>query len=259
MNGTNKKTEDIWNERVTKLFKVKGDNGKEISNREIARRMNIKYKRGLDRDISQKNITRWMSVGYQEKGKLIGFPKYENMLLIADYLGVDVGYLTGETDAETFDLEEAANYLHLSPDAVKKLRKSTSYASAFSMMYMHHTEAQYILNKLFCSEAFFHFVRTLYDVDKVYTKPKIIDNLWKSLDQKYSDEVITAALELIGEHFDDSIELPSEEVLEAIKEVNAIIDRDYDDQLTKEELTDSSKYRLQLAFNELVEELYPSK
>ncbi len=46
----------------------------------------------------QKDVSRWLNTGNRTTSGVIGFPKYETMSILADFFGVDVGYLTGETE-----------------------------------------------------------------------------------------------------------------------------------------------------------------
>lgn len=54
--------------------------------------------------------------------KEIGFPSYENMLNIANFFGVTVGYLTGETDFETFEMEKACKQIGIDEDTGKAIK-----------------------------------------------------------------------------------------------------------------------------------------
>lgn len=58
--------------------------------------------------VPPKDVSRWLNSGNKASAGTIGFPKYETMTMIADFFGVDVGYLTGETDETSFDLEHAS-------------------------------------------------------------------------------------------------------------------------------------------------------
>lgn len=71
----------------------------------------------------QKDVSRWLNTGNQTANGVIGFPKYETMMLIADFFGVDVSYLTGETNETSFDLEKASSYTGLSSDSILAVRR----------------------------------------------------------------------------------------------------------------------------------------
>ncbi|RYQ22501.1 hypothetical protein PG2049B_0682 [Bifidobacterium pseudolongum subsp. globosum] len=71
----------------------------------------------------QKDVSRWLNTGNRTTSGVIGFPKYETMSILADFFGVDVGYLTGETDERSFNLQHACDYLSLDGSAISALRK----------------------------------------------------------------------------------------------------------------------------------------
>ena len=96
----------------------------------------------------QKDVSRWLNSGNKASAGTIGFPKYETMTMIADFFGVDVGYLTGETDETSFDLEHASAYLGMSGESVSALREWIIGEDADSQMPNYRSET---LNALFAS------------------------------------------------------------------------------------------------------------
>ena len=106
----------IWNLRLKDLIKTNG-----YSQESFADALNKKY----DTKFTQRVISRWTRVGSKENKrngtKLIGFPDFDNMLRLSDFFTVDIGYLIGETDEDTFTLEKACAYLGLSGNAVKAI------------------------------------------------------------------------------------------------------------------------------------------
>ena len=99
----------------------------------------------------QKDVSRWLNSGNKTSTGTIGFPKYETMAMIADFFGVDVGYLTGETDETSFDLEHASEYLGMSGESVAALRGWIIGEDADSQMRNYRSET---LNALFESPKF---------------------------------------------------------------------------------------------------------
>jgi transcriptional regulator with XRE-family HTH domain len=71
----------------------------------------------------QKDVSRWLNTGNRTVSGEIGFPKYETMAMIADFFGVDVGYLTGETDERTFAMSQACAYTGLSSTSITAIRQ----------------------------------------------------------------------------------------------------------------------------------------
>ena len=43
--------------------------------------------------------------------------------ILADFFGVDVGYLTGETDEHSFDMDHACAYIGLNHNAIQAIRE----------------------------------------------------------------------------------------------------------------------------------------
>lgn len=107
----------IWNERFEKCMTKK-----KWSQRQFIAEYKKKYHTG-----SQSDVSKWMHVGDvdQRTNKGRGFPEFETMKNIADILGVSVGYLIGETDCETFEMERASQYVGLSSEAISAIRDIT--------------------------------------------------------------------------------------------------------------------------------------
>lgn len=106
----------IWNKRLKKCIKDSG-----YTQESLACAINKKY----EKDYTQNTISRWQHLGDAKNG-VKGFPDFENMLILANFFAVDVGYLTGETDNETFEIEKASAYLGLNPTAIKNIRNLTA-------------------------------------------------------------------------------------------------------------------------------------
>lgn len=70
----------------------------------------------------QKDVSRWLNTGNRTSSGEIGFPKYETMATIADFFGVDVGYLTGETDEKTYAMSHACAFTGLSSSSIAAVR-----------------------------------------------------------------------------------------------------------------------------------------
>ena len=86
----------------------------------------------------QKDVSRWLHTGDKIKKGEIGFPKYDTMVLIADFFNVDVGYLTGETDEDTFSLDKVCSYMGLNGEAIKVIREITEIEKKTSYFGKHH-------------------------------------------------------------------------------------------------------------------------
>ena len=113
MNGIFKAKADIWNKRLKKLVKEHG------TQEEFAEALNTTY----ETHFTQKSVSKWLNVGSTKtkggKVKIINFPKYETMALIAAFFDVDIGYLTGETNYKKFDSKSTLDYLGLEDEAIR--------------------------------------------------------------------------------------------------------------------------------------------
>lgn len=115
MNDINKA--QCWCNRLYKLMKEKN-----YTQKSFLKEYKEKYGGG-----TQANISRWLRVGSKiENGKTIGFPSYETMSNLADFFGVSVGYLIGETDYESFEMEKVCKFLGLEEETVKAIKGITS-------------------------------------------------------------------------------------------------------------------------------------
>lgn len=105
-----------WNKRLEELIKVKG-----YSQKEFAKKYKEKYGTG-----NQADVSRWLRVGFEAtKTEIIGFTSCNAMKRIADFFGVTVGYLTGETDYKTFEMERACDFLGIDESAGMAIERIT--------------------------------------------------------------------------------------------------------------------------------------
>ncbi|MCQ9209413.1 helix-turn-helix domain-containing protein [Granulicatella seriolae] len=100
-----------WNERLKKCIQDAG-----YTQKSFAHNLNERY----GTQFTQKTISRWVNLGDARNG-IKGFPEFDNMVYIADYLKVDIGYLTGEIDNETFTLEQVCSVIGLNQNAIEAL------------------------------------------------------------------------------------------------------------------------------------------
>ena len=125
MNDLFKEKAKCWRDRLKKCM----DAGK-YTQASFAEALNNKY----GTCFGQKDVSRWINTGAKTKNGEVGFPKYETMLRVADFFHVDVGYLTGETDDDSFSLEKACSYLGLNGEAIKAIREITHPEDGDSLM-----------------------------------------------------------------------------------------------------------------------------
>ena len=113
--------ETTWRERLNKLMK-----DKDLSQYKFSVKYTEKYGNG-EKKTSQADVCKWLKVGLPYKKPngetaIYGFPTLKTMRNIADFFGVSVSYLIGESDYETYDMEKACKYTGLSPAAIKQIR-----------------------------------------------------------------------------------------------------------------------------------------
>ncbi|UWG97390.1 hypothetical protein LPY66_00680 [Dehalobacter sp. DCM] len=169
MNDLLKEKAMCWKTRLKECM----DSGK-YTQASFAEAMNAKYGTAY----GQKDVSRWLNTGAKIKNGEVGFPKYDTMVLIADFLKVDVGYLTGETDHESFSLEKASAYLGLKGESIQAIRKMTNPDSD-SILWLDTREA---LSKFFSAKEFANFTNSLADLNGNYTQPKRENRLFENLD-----------------------------------------------------------------------------
>ena len=158
---------EIWRSRLQGLMDARG-----LTQAAFVSELNKQY---LSR-FHQKDVSRWLNSGNKASAGTIGFPKYETMTMIADFFGVDVGYLTGETDETSFDLKHASEYLGMSGESVSALRKWVIGEDADSQMRNYRSET---LNALFESPKFASVASKLLTLHEMST-------LWRSNPERFN-------------------------------------------------------------------------
>lgn len=175
--------------------------------------------------------------------------------MLADFFGVDVGYLLGETDNHTFTMEDAVKFLGLSEEAIEHIRLATRFETAFRSIHMMPEEAGKTISSLLGSKKFFDLVMALEEMDRVYNGPDVQKKLFRKLEEKYGSEMLTEAIEF------DPYEQEGEEVdpvfREAYIEVQEALDKMYEAANDKEAYEGKARYDLAKAFEDVVRELYP--
>lgn len=145
--------ETVWNERLGLCM-----DKKKITQEKLAEEMNLKY----DTKFTQRSVSRWLRIGTVTKEGKIVFPRIETMLLIADFFQVDLGYLLGETEEESFSIEKASAYTGLDAKAIKAIRTYTAHeGKKNSWMRLDMGEA---LNSFLTAEEFRDFYMCLYEL-----------------------------------------------------------------------------------------------
>lgn len=151
-----------WNDRLKKCMQNKG-----YTQESFACDLNKKY----NTQFTQKTISRWVNLGDAKNG-IKGFPDFENMVYIADFFGVDIGYLTGETNEDSFSLEKACSYIGLNGEAIKAIRGITNPENEANYMMK---DMQVAFSKFLAAEGFPNFFHSLFDLYLTSLSPRLME------------------------------------------------------------------------------------
>lgn len=258
MNNIKSNRAKCWCSRLNKMMKERN-----YTQKTFLKEYKEKYGGG-----TQANISRWLRVGSKiANGKTIGFPSYETMLNLADFFGVSVGYLTGETDYESFEMEKACEFLGLEEDGVKAIKGITSgeCVNRFekNMVYEYTSVLRYILT----ARSFNAFIKEAREYAESVYRQKHPISYMDRVAAKIKKDVLEQAYQcmeyqciaddeggVIDDFKENNIE-PTEELLEAIKTLKAAQDSDYNEEQNREQRVKLSEYELQKIYFELIKEL----
>ena len=265
MNDINEKKASIWCERYGRLMKEHG-----YTQEEFLKEYRKKYGGG-----TQAHVSRWLGVGRVIKKdgtpKEIGFPSYENMLNIANFFGVTVGYLTGETDFETFEMEKACKQIGIDEDTGKAIKGIVTGESVEPFGKYEAKEFGAVFKYLVTANSFPVLIKKVreYAENVYYMKNPI--NYLEIAKQKISKDIIDLAIQCIDyqvEHDDEygniddfkenGIE-PTEELLKAIRILNEAEDKDDGEVMLCERDVELSEYKLQKVYFEIIKEIVSDK
>lgn len=217
---------------------------------------------------TQANISRWLRVGSKiENGKTIGFPSYETMSNLADFFGVSVGYLIGETDYGSFEMEKVCKFLGLEEETVKAIKgitfgenmgigansMSSEYKSVFRYILTASSFPVFIKKAREYAENVYRLKHPIKYMDIVSAKMRkdLFDLAVQCMDyQCISDDEYGR----IDDFEENSVE-PTEELLEAISILNDAQDKDYAQKCYIEQTVKLSEYELQKIYFEVIKEL----
>lgn len=247
-----------WCSRLHKLMKEKN-----YTQKSFLKEYKEKYGGG-----TQANISRWLRVGSKiENGKTIGFPSYETMSNLADFFGVSVGYLIGETDYESFEMEKVCKFLGLEEETVKAIKgitfgenmgigansMSSEYKSAFRYILTASSFPVFIKEAREYAENVYRLKHPIKYMDIVSAKMRkdLFDLAVQCMDYQFiSDDEYGR----IDDFEENSVE-PTEELLEAISILNDAQDKDYAQKCYIEQMVKLSEYELQKIYFEVIKEL----
>ena len=258
MNDIEYNRAQCWCSRLHKLMKEKN-----YTQKSFLKEYKEKYGGG-----TQANISRWLRVGSKiENGKTIGFPSYETMSNLADFFGVSVGYLIGETDYESFEMEKVCKFLGLEEETVKAIKgitfgenmgigansMSSEYKSAFRYILTASSFPVFIKEARKYAENVYRLKHPIKYMDIVSAKMRkdLFDLAVQCMDYQFiSDDEYGR----IDDFEENSVE-PTEELLEAISILNDAQDKDYAQKCYIEQMVKLSEYELQKIYFEVIKEL----
>ncbi len=176
---------DIWNTRVEQKMKELG-----LSQRKFIEKYKKEYRTG-----SQADVSKWIHIGEKDgrSGKPRNFPDFVTMKKIANILGVSVGYLIGETDYETFELERTCKYTRLDPAAIEAICNITSGKAIPPFHKYPDSQITGALNILLSSPILVDYLK------KICELAQCIEN------ERNPKEYFEEAVEKIPEHLRDDI------------------------------------------------------
>lgn len=256
-NRRGKKRNDIvdkvaktWNKRLDGLIKARG-----YSQKTFAQAYKEKYGIG-----NQADVSRWVNVGNEAaKGERIGFPSYDTMKRIADFFDVTVGYITGETDYETFEMERACALLGIDEATGVAIERITKLTGATRLEKYEKANYGKALCRFLTVESLEPFIGGICELaEAMYILNNPVDYFKSEKVMSIRPEVMELALKYKDVHFEEEIDNPAEitdEVIEAIHIISEAEDNGYAQELRLEYNVKVAKYELQERYMKLLEEI----
>lgn len=252
----------IWRERFKGLMKEKG-----YTQEAFLKEYKNRYGGG-----TQANISRWLRVGSKiiQNGtvKTIGFPSYENMLNIADFFGVTVGYLTGETDFETYDLEKTCQFIGIDEETCKAIKSIASGESIKPFGKFRANDFNAALKYLVTADNFPAFIKLVRQyIDNVYYQAYPVNHVDKVIEKIGNKRRSDLAMQYIDclhlldneisetDNFNENNIKQSPELIQDIQMLEEAIDKNYDDEVRNEQMVKLSEYELQKKYFELINDI----
>ena len=267
---------EVWCNNLGKLMKQRG-----LTQSALAKKMNARFYDGQDSTpFSQKNVSNWVNVGRPDrKGHVRPFPKYEIMLQIADVLEVDLSYITGDIECETYDAQDASAYTGLSEEALKRIRAITHYERGYRMSNDRETEGA-IASEILKSSCFPYLLEELRGLACLRDKR---GEIMGEVEVRYGKELAAKAFEYqddficvgpgaskaereevnkINESVFEAAGVEQDEretFIEAVKAASQAIDRCFDETEQLRQMENAARYRVQRQFEAIVDSIFPPK
>lgn len=257
MNNIQMDKAECWCNRLNQLMKKRN-----YTQKEFLKEYHKKYHGG-----TQANISRWLRVGNRiENGKTIGFPSYETMSNLADFFGVSVGYLTGETDYKSFDMEKVCDFLKSDEETVIAIIGITSGKSIPLGKY--NADAyESVLHYILTADSFRDFVEEIQNYAEYIYRQKYSINNVNEVARNMKKDLFDLAVQCreygcwsangygeVDDFKENNIE-PTEELIEAINLLNDALHKDYEEESSIEQSIKLCEYKLQKIYFEIIKEL----
>lgn len=240
------KVGDCWNQNLKKCLKDKG-----YTQETFAEAYKKRYGTG-----NQASVNRWLNVGSTQgkDGNKIGLPSYDTMKRIADFFNVTVGYLTGETDYETFEMERACNYLEITESAGKSLKRITGSTDDCIEWGYESEKYQRIICDFFTADKLSNFIVALKRLDDVYTEDALV---YKKLESRYREEALEEVICLQDDEIDYKHDPNAPRLTPHQIEVWNALDNAENTCYENHYKIKYARYELHDAFERLIDSLYP--
>ena len=242
---------DIWNEKVNQLIEERCG-----SRKAFVEAYRERY--GVGNVVDAR---RWVNVNCKAaKDEIIGFPSYDTMRRIADFFDVTVGYLTGETDYKTFELERACKYLGIDQAAGEAILRITKMKDATRFEKYQKDNYGNALCRLLAADGFEEFIGGICQcAEAIYCEANPVDYMNSSQIQSIKPEILEQAIRykdvwMEPDEEDDAIEM-TDELRDAIYAIRAAEDKGYHQQFVLDQNVKVAKYELQERYFHLIEEI----
>lgn len=235
---------ETWNKRLADKI-----DSSPLTQSQLSKDINAKY----ETSFTQTMLSRWTHVGEPGKGYPKRLPDYQNMHILADYFNVNVGFLTGETDCSTFQMQDACTYLGLDEDAIESLRQNTGQTDGnnFSAKYF-PTETQNALNRLLHSQGLSELLEEMAHIE-IETKDKGL----KHLESKIGSTRFAKAADMHASPIDYEHDPNAPFVDEQTKADYCAFSQAIDEDYISTESMRLHRYALHEVFTRILDEIYP--
>lgn len=209
---------------------------------------------------NQADVSRWVNVNNNAaKGEVIGFPSFDTMYRIAEFFGVTVGYLIGETDFESFEMERACDYLGLDEPAGKAIERITKLKGATRFERYEKDNYGKALCYLLSSGRFENFIGGICQyAEALHRRKNPVDYMNSPEILKIKPEVLDIALKYhdngYGEEADDTSEI-TDEVIAAIHLLAEAESKAYNQEFSLDRNVKLAKFELMECYFNLIEEV----